>query len=158
MHTGEEVVVKVQRPGLSRLFDLDFEVLRKLVRFCQRYLPWTRQYDLDAIYQEFAQVLYKEIDYVQEAINADRFHHNFRNHSRIIVPKVYPKFTTQKVLTMDYVPGIKINDRQSLEACGINVKEINQLGICCYLKQLLQDGFFQADPILATWLSRKTAA
>jgi predicted unusual protein kinase regulating ubiquinone biosynthesis (AarF/ABC1/UbiB family) len=146
LHTGEEVVVKVQRPGLARLFDLDFKVLRKLIRFCQHYLPWTRQYDLDAIYQEFAQILYKEIDYIQEAINADRFRYNFRDHARIIVPKVYPKFTTQKVLTMDYVPGIKVNDRLSLEACGINVKEINQLGICCYLKQLLQDGFFQADP------------
>ncbi|MGA7935302.1 MAG: AarF/ABC1/UbiB kinase family protein [Kovacikia sp.] len=146
LHTGEEVVVKVQRPGLEKLFDLDFKVLRKLIQFCQRYLPWTRQYDLDAIYQEFAQILYKEIDYIQEAINADRFRHNFRGHPRIIVPKVYPKFTTQKVLTMDYVPGIKVNDRLSLEACGINVKEINQLGICCYLKQLLQDGFFQADP------------
>jgi predicted unusual protein kinase regulating ubiquinone biosynthesis (AarF/ABC1/UbiB family) len=146
LHTGEEVVVKVQRPGLEKLFDLDFKVLRKLLRFCQRYLPWTRQYDLDAIYQEFAYILYREIDYIQEAINADRFRYNFRNHPRIIVPKVYPDFTTKRVLTMDYVPGIKINDRRSLEACGINVKEINQIGICCYLKQLLQDGFFQADP------------
>ncbi|MCL6433047.1 MAG: AarF/ABC1/UbiB kinase family protein [Leptolyngbyaceae cyanobacterium HOT.MB2.61] len=146
LHTGEEVVVKVQRPGLEKLFDLDFKVLRKLLRFCQRYLPWTRQYDLDAIYQEFAYILYREIDYIQEAINADRFRYNFRNHPRIIVPKVYPDFTTKRVLTMDYVPGIKINDRRSLEACGINVKEINQIGICYYLKQLLQDGFFQADP------------
>jgi predicted unusual protein kinase regulating ubiquinone biosynthesis (AarF/ABC1/UbiB family) len=121
-------------------------VLRRLLRFCQRYLPWTREYDLEAIYEEFALVLYQEIDYVQEAINADRFRYNFRDHARIVAPKVYPKYTTKKVLTMDYVPGIKINDRQSLEAIGINVKEINQLGICSYLKQLLQDGFFQADP------------
>ncbi|PSB27904.1 ABC1 kinase family protein [Stenomitos frigidus] len=146
LHTGEEVVIKVQRPGLETLFDLDFRVLRRLLRFCQRYLPMTREYDLDAIYEEFAQVLYQEIDYVQEAINADRFRHNFRDHARIVAPKVYPKYTTKKVLTMDYVPGIKINDRQSLEAIGINVKEVNQLGICSYLKQLLQDGFFQADP------------
>lgn len=144
--TGEEVVVKVQRPGLEKLFNLDFKVLRRLVRFCDRFLPWTRQYDLDAIYQEFTAILYQEIDYVQEAINADRFRHNFRDYPRIIAPKVYPKYTTQKVLTMDYVPGIKVNDRQSLAACGIDVKEINQLGICSYLKQLLQDGFFQADP------------
>ena len=146
LHTGEEVVIKVQRPGLDTLFDLDFRVLRRLLWFCQRYLPWTQEYDLEAIYAEFAQVLYQEIDYVQEAINADRFRHNFRDHARILAPKVYPKYTTRKVLTMDYVPGIKINDRQSLEAIGINVKEINQLGICSYLKQLLQDGFFQADP------------
>lgn len=146
LHTGEEVVVKVQRPGLAKLFDLDFKVLHQLVHFCQRFLPWTRQYDLEAIYQEFTQILYQEIDYIQEALNADRFRYNFKNHDRIIVPTIYPKHTTKRVLTMDYVPGIKINDRQSLEACGINVKEVNQLGICCYLKQLLQDGFFQADP------------
>ena len=146
LHTGEDVVIKVQRPGLDTLFDLDLRVLRRLLRFCQRYLPWTREYDLEAIYDEFALVLYQEIDYVQEAMNADRFRHNFRDHARIIAPKVYPKYTTKKVLTMDYVPGIKINDRQSLEAIGISVKEVNQLGICSYLKQLLQDGFFQADP------------
>jgi predicted unusual protein kinase regulating ubiquinone biosynthesis (AarF/ABC1/UbiB family) len=146
LYTGEEVVVKVQRPGLEKLFDLDFKVLRRLLRFCQRFLPWTRRYDLDAIYQEFAFILYREIDYVQEAMNADRFRYNFSDHPRILVPQVYPRLTTKRVLTMDYVPGIKINDRRSLEACGIDVKAINQLGICCYLKQLLQDGFFQADP------------
>ena len=146
LHTGEEVVVKVQRPGLERLFDLDLKVLRRLVRFCDRTFSSVRQYQLEAIYREFAEVLYKEIDYVQEALNADRFRFNFRHHPRILVPKIYPKYTTRKVLTMDYVPGIKISDRQSLEACGINLKEINQLGICSYLKQLLQDGFFQADP------------
>jgi predicted unusual protein kinase regulating ubiquinone biosynthesis (AarF/ABC1/UbiB family) len=146
LHTGEDVVVKVQRPGLKRLFDLDFKVLRQLVRFCTRFLPWTRQYNLEAIYQEFTEILYQEIDYIQEALNADRFRYNFNHHDRILVPKIYPKHTTRQMLTMDYMPGIKVNDRQSLEACGINVKEVNQLGICCYLKQLLQDGFFQADP------------
>jgi predicted unusual protein kinase regulating ubiquinone biosynthesis (AarF/ABC1/UbiB family) len=146
LHTGEEVVVKVQRPELDRLFHLDLKVLRRLVRFCDRSFPWIRQYQIDAIYQEFAEILYKEIDYIQEAINADRFRFNFRHHPRILVPKIYPRHTTRKVLTMDYLPGIKISDRQSLEACGINLKEINQLGICSYLKQLLQDGFFQADP------------
>jgi predicted unusual protein kinase regulating ubiquinone biosynthesis (AarF/ABC1/UbiB family) len=146
LHSGEEVVVKVQRPGLDRIFDLDFKILRQLVHFCQRFLPWTKPYNLDAIYQEFVHILYKEIDYIQEAINADRFRHNFREHPRIIAPKVYPQYTTRKVLTMDYMPGIKVNDRQRLEAHGIDVKAINQLGICSYLKQLLQDGFFQADP------------
>ncbi len=146
LHTGEDVVVKVQRPGLDKLFDLDFRVLGRLVRFSERCLPWTRQYELAAIYQEFTDILYREIDYVQEAMNADRFRFNFRDQPRIRAPKVYPQYTTKKVLTMEYLPGIKINDRKSLEACDIDVREITQLGICCYLKQLLQDGFFQADP------------
>ena len=146
LHTGEEVVVKVQRPGLDKLFQIDFKILRQMLQFCDRFFPWTRRYNLHEIYQEFTQILQNEIDYIQEALNADRFRFNFRDHPRILIPTVYPKYTTRRVLTMDYLPGIKISDRQSLEACGINVKEINQLGICCYLKQLLQDGFFQADP------------
>lgn len=146
LHTGEDVVVKVQRPGLENLFNLDFKILHRLVRFCDRYLPGTRKYDLEAIYNEFFNLLYQEIDYVQEGKNADRFRENFNGYPHVVVPKVYWQYTTTKVLTVEYAPGIKVNDRKTLEACGLDVKRINQLGICCYLKQLLQDGFFQADP------------
>jgi predicted unusual protein kinase regulating ubiquinone biosynthesis (AarF/ABC1/UbiB family) len=146
LHTGEDVVVKVQRPGLEKLINLDFEVLHQLVRFAQRFLPWTRKYDLEAIYHEFFDLLYKEIDYIHEGRNADCFRQNFIGYPRIIVPIVYWRYTTKKILTLEYLPGIKIDDRQTLEACSINIKEIIQLGICCYLKQLLQDGFFQSDP------------
>ncbi|MDP8965949.1 MAG: AarF/ABC1/UbiB kinase family protein [Cyanobacteriota bacterium] len=146
LHTGEDVVVKVQRPGLERLFNLDFEVLHRLIRFSHRYLPWTRKYDLEAIYHEFFNLLYLEIDYVHEGKNAERFRENFIGYPRIVVPTIYWRYTTKKVLTLEYVPGIKIDDRQSLESCGLNPKEVIQLGICCFLKQMLQDGFFQSDP------------
>ncbi len=146
LHTGEEVVVKVQRPGLDQLFAMDFQIVGRLVRWIDRLVPNARHYDIQAIHAEFAEILSREIDYVQEAMNADRFRHNFADHDRIVVPKIYPKYTTRRVLTMEYVPGIKVNDRQSLLAIGIDPREINQLGICSYLKQLLQDGFFQADP------------
>ncbi|NEQ22949.1 MAG: AarF/ABC1/UbiB kinase family protein [Microcoleus sp. SIO2G3] len=146
LHTGEDVVVKVQRPGLERLFNLDFEVLHRLVRFSNRYVPGITKYDLEAIYHEFFNLLYQEIDYLHEGKNADRFAEHFRDYPRIAVPTVYWRYTTKRVLTLEYLPGIKIDDRQTLEACGINAKEIIQLGICAYLKQLLQDGFFQSDP------------
>lgn len=146
LHTGEEVVVKVQRPGLEQLFNLDFKILNRLVRFCQRYFPWSRKYDLEAIYNEFFNLLYQEINYIQEGKNADRFRENFKDDPYILVPKVYWDYSTTKVLTLEYAPGIKIDDKQTLQTCGINVKKINQIGICCYLKQLLLDGFFQADP------------
>jgi predicted unusual protein kinase regulating ubiquinone biosynthesis (AarF/ABC1/UbiB family) len=146
LHTGEDVVVKVQRPGLEKLFNLDFEVLHRLLRFVHRYLPWTRKYDLEAIYHEFFNLLYQEIDYVHEGKNADRFRENFIGYPRIIAPTIYWHYTTKKVLTLEYLPGIKIDDRPTLEACGLNTKEIIQLGICCFLKQMLQDGFFQSDP------------
>jgi predicted unusual protein kinase regulating ubiquinone biosynthesis (AarF/ABC1/UbiB family) len=101
---------------------------------------------LEAIYHEFFNLLYQEIDYVHEGKNADRFRQSFMGYPRIIVPKIYWRYSTKKVLTLEYLPGIKIDDRQTIEACGINPKEIIQLGICCYLKQMLQDGFFQSDP------------
>lgn len=146
LHTGEDVVVKVQRPGLEKLFNLDFEVLHRLIRALNRYLPGTRKYDLEAIYHEFFNLLYQEIDYVHEGKNAERFRDNFNGYPRVIVPTIYWKYTTKKVLTLEYLPGIKIDARSTLEACGLNPKEIIQLGICCFLKQMLQDGFFQSDP------------
>lgn len=146
LHTGEDVVVKVQRPGLEKLFNLDFEVLHRLLRFADRYIPWTRKYDLEAIYHEFFNLLYQEIDYVHEGKNADRFRENFIDYPLIIVPTIYWRYSTKKILTQEYVPGIKIDDRSTLEACGLNPKEIIQMGICCFLKQMLQDGFFQSDP------------
>jgi predicted unusual protein kinase regulating ubiquinone biosynthesis (AarF/ABC1/UbiB family) len=146
LHTGEAVVVKVQRPGLERLFEMDFRILGRLVGWIDRVFPISRHYNLKAVHDEFAEILSREIDYVQEAMNADRFRHNFMDHDRIVVPKIHARYTTRRVLTMEYVPGIKVNDRQSLLAIGIDPCEINHLGICAYLKQLLQDGFFQADP------------
>jgi predicted unusual protein kinase regulating ubiquinone biosynthesis (AarF/ABC1/UbiB family) len=146
LHSGEQVVIKVQRPGLDQLFDLDFRVLGQLVQWAQRWFPTVKQYDLKSVHQEFGEILFREIDYIQEAMNADRFRHNFIDHDQIVVPRVYPRYTTKRVLTMEYVPGIKVNDRERLQAAGIDPKAINHLGICSYLKQLLQDGFFQADP------------
>jgi predicted unusual protein kinase regulating ubiquinone biosynthesis (AarF/ABC1/UbiB family) len=146
LHTGEEVVVKVQRPGLRQLFDLDFLAVGKLLKVLDHYFARIRKQNLKGIYEEFFTVLYQEIDYAIEGNNADRFRKNFEGYPRIVVPKVYWAYSTSMVLTLEYVPGIKIDDLQALEACGLNPKEINQLGICCYLKQFLQDGFFHADP------------
>ena len=146
LHTGEDVVVKVQRPSLEQLFNLDFEILHRLVRFLNRFFSQVRKYNLEAIYREFFEILYLEIDYIHEGKNADRFRVNFQNHGQVIVPKIYWQYTTKKVLTLEYLPGIKIDDRASLEASHINTKSVIQLGITCYLKQLLEDGFFQSDP------------
>ena len=146
LHTGEVVAVKIQRPGLDRLFDLDFKVLKQLIGLLKRSLPNSHYVDFDALYEEFTDILYKEIDYVKEGLNADRFRRNFLDHPFIVVPKIYPRYTTTRVLTMEYAPGIKVNDRAALERAGIDPKAINHIGICSYMKQLLQDGFFQADP------------
>jgi predicted unusual protein kinase regulating ubiquinone biosynthesis (AarF/ABC1/UbiB family) len=146
LHTGEDVVVKVQRPGLANLFNLDFEILHRLVRWLNRLLKSSRKFNLEAIYREFFELLYQEIDYIHEGKNADRFRQNFRSYQRVAVPQVYWQYTTSKILTLEYLPGIKIDNRPALEASQIDTKEVIQLGITCYLKQLLEDGFFQSDP------------
>lgn len=143
---GEEVVVKVQRPGLEELFNLDFEIIHRLVRLINRFVPSFREYELEEIYQEFFKLLYQEIDYIHEGKNAERFRANFESYSNIKVPKVYWNYTTKKILTLEYLPGIKINDLATLQANGINTDKVIELGICSYLKQLLEDGFFQSDP------------
>ena len=146
LHTGEDVVVKVQRPGLAKLFNLDFEILHRLVRWLNRFIKNLRKFNLEAIYREFFELLYLEIDYIHEGKNADRFRSNFQGYQRVAVPQVYWQYTTSKILTLEYLPGIKIDDRLALEANRIDTQEVIQLGITCYLKQLLEDGFFQSDP------------
>ena len=146
LHTGEYVVVKVQRPGLDRLFNLDFEILHRLVRIINRFSKTMRKYNLEAIYQEFFELLFQEIDYINEGKNADRFRENFQQYHKVKAPQVFWQYTTRKVLTLEYLPGIKIDDRASLEANKIDPDSVIKLGITCYLKQLLEDGFFQSDP------------
>ncbi|WP_267383593.1 ABC1 kinase family protein [Cyanobacterium sp. uoEpiScrs1] len=146
LYTGQEVIVKVQRTGLEKIFNLDFEVLHRLIRLLNRYLSNFRQYQLETIYKEFFELLFQEIDYIHEGKNAERFKKNFRQYSQIKVPKVYWRYTTKKILVLEYLPGIKVDKPNSLKDNGIDLDSIIQLGICSYLKQLLIDGFFQSDP------------
>lgn len=146
LHTGEAVVVKVQRPRLKQQFDLDFAILHRLIGLGNRLLPGLRKYKLEGIYQEFTALLYSEIDYLNEGKNAEHFRTNFLEDPQIVAPLVYWDYTSHKVLTLEYLPGIKVDDRESIEACGLDPRVIIQLGITAFLKQLLLDGFFQTDP------------
>ncbi|BAW95321.1 ABC1 family domain protein [[Synechococcus] sp. NIES-970] len=146
LYTGEAVAVKVQRPGLHRLFQVDQQVLERLLNWLDLLFKDLKKYKLRQIYREFFELLYQEIDYVHEGKNGDHFRANFAEDPQILVPKVYWQHTTHKVLTMEYLPGIKIDDRAALEASDINPDHVISLGISSYLKQLLQDGFFQSDP------------
>ena len=146
LKTGEIVVVKIQRKGLDNLFSLDFQVLKNLINFSNILIPGVKKYELKSIYEEFFEILFSEIDYLQEAQHADRFRINFQDEEKVLVPKVYWEYTTKKVLTLEYLPGIKINDRERLLNAGIAIRPLIELGICSYLKQLLEDGFFQSDP------------
>ncbi|NJK59962.1 MAG: AarF/ABC1/UbiB kinase family protein [Oscillatoriales cyanobacterium SM2_1_8] len=146
LHTGEAVVVKVQRPGLRALFDLDSRAVNKLIRVLRKRFDWARKLDLLGIYDEFFTILYQEIDYSIEGKNADRFRENFRDYPQIATPKVFWECSTTKVLTLEYLPGIKVDDVAALRANGLSPRAVNDLGIRSYLKQFLVDGFFHADP------------
>ncbi|HAN46222.1 MAG TPA: hypothetical protein DCQ32_06675 [Cyanobacteria bacterium UBA8156] len=146
LHSGEEVVVKVQRPGLRALFDLDSRAVNKLIRILRQRFAWARELDLLGIYDEFFTILYQEIDYTIEGKNADRFRENFRDYPQIATPKVFWEYSTTKVLTLEYLPGIKVDDVAALRANGLSPRAVNDLGIRSYLKQFLVDGFFHADP------------
>ncbi|KAI3465543.1 hypothetical protein Pfo_022206 [Paulownia fortunei] len=147
LHNGEKVVVKVQRPGLKKLFDIDLQNLKLITEFFQRSETLggpTR--DWIGIYEECAKILYEEIDYVNEAKNADRFRRDFRNIKWVRVPMVFWDYTAMKVLTLEYVPGIKINQLDMIDVRGYNRSKISSRAIEAFLIQILKTGFFHADP------------
>jgi predicted unusual protein kinase regulating ubiquinone biosynthesis (AarF/ABC1/UbiB family) len=147
LKSGEEVVVKVQRPGLVRLFTIDLEIGRGVAEFFQHHTPWGGAgRDWIGIYEECRRTLWEEVDYLNEGRNADTFRRNFRDMPQIAVPKVYWRYTSPRLLTLEYLPGIKISDYEALSAAGLDRKALARLGAEAYLRQLLKDGFFHADP------------
>lgn len=146
LHNGESVVVKVQRPGLKKLFEIDLEILKGIARYFQNHPKWGQGRDWIGIYEECCRILWEEIDYLNEGRNADTFRRNFRAYDWVKVPKVYWRYASPRVLTLEYLPGIKISQYEALEAAGIDRKAIARQGAQAYLLQLLNDGFFHADP------------
>ncbi|WP_448515240.1 ABC1 kinase family protein [Parathermosynechococcus lividus] len=144
--SGEEVVVKVQRPGLRQLFDIDLAILKGITRYFQNHPKWGQGRDWMGIYEECCRILYEEIDYLNEGRNADTFRRNFRDREWVCVPRVYWRYTSLRVLTLEYLPGIKISHYEALEAAGLDRKRLAELGAKAYLYQVLNDGFFHADP------------
>jgi predicted unusual protein kinase regulating ubiquinone biosynthesis (AarF/ABC1/UbiB family) len=144
--SGEEVVVKVQRPGLKSLFTIDLSILKGIARYFQNHPTWGRGRDWMGIYEECCRILWEEIDYLNEGRNADTFRRNFRAMDWVRVPRVFWRYTSPRILTLEYMPGIKISHYEALEAAGLDRKRLAQLGAQAYLHQLLDDGFFHADP------------
>lgn len=146
LHSGADVVVKVQRPGLKKLFEIDLGILRGIARYFQNHPRWGKGRDWVGIYDECCRILWLEIDYLNEGRNADTFRRNFRDCDWVKVPRVSWQYTAPRVLTLEYIPGIKISNYEALEASGLDRKELAQMGAKAYLQQLLNHGFFHADP------------
>ncbi len=146
LHSGESVVVKVQRPGLKKLFEIDLQILKGIARYFQSHPKWGRGRDWIGIYEECCRILWEEIDYLSEGRNADTFRRNFRTYEWVKVPRVYWRYASPRVLTLEYLPGIKISQYEALEAAGLDRKILARQGAQAYLHQLLNNGFFHADP------------
>ena len=145
--TGEEVAVKVQRPNLEETISIDVAILYRLVKLTNRFFPKANENaDWEGMLREFHATIFEEMDYVKEGRNADRFRYNFRTWRAVRVPKIFWSHTNTRVLTLEFIRGTKVVDVEGLHANGISAVKVNRLLIRTYLKQLLEDGFFHADP------------
>lgn len=146
LYSGEEVAIKVQRPHLVPKISLDLYILRNLVRFIGPFLPLNIGHDLSLIVDEFGAKLFEEVDYENEASNAERFAENFKNDPSVKVPKIYRKYSSRTVLTLEWIEGVKLTATQCMLNANINNDEMVRIGVVSSLQQLLEFGFFHADP------------
>ncbi|MHB8170747.1 MAG: ABC1 kinase family protein [Thermincolia bacterium] len=143
---GRRVAVKVLRPGIEEVIAIDLEAIRVVTIFGKRVERISNMADLDEVYFEFWDTVNDELDYIKEVKNAEEFRNNFIDDDRIYIPKIFDHLSTAKVITMEFIEGIKINEYQLLADQGYNKGELAEILLSSYLRQFLADGFFHADP------------
>jgi len=146
LEDGDKAVVKVQRPDIEKVIETDLDILFDLARLTERHIPASRLYDPVGIVEEFTKVIRSELDYGTEGRNAERFRKNFEDDKTIYTPKIYWEFSSRRILTMELIEGIKINNLKELDKVGYDRKKIAENGAKAFMKQILIDGFFHADP------------
>ncbi len=146
LFTGEEVAVKVQRPNLQSIIKGDIEILRKVAHFAERFPSLNENADWAGMLKEFDETVHEEMNYAAEGKNAERFTESFKEWTNVHVPKIYWNASSSKVLTMEFIHGTKVTALEELKARNVSPEKVNRLLIRTYLKQLLEDGFFHADP------------
>jgi len=144
--TGEEVIVKIQRPGIEKSVHVDIEILYHMAVLMERHMGEAKAFQPTKIVNEFASSMEKEMDYEIEAQHAERFARQFANNKTIYIPKVFKHATTKRVLTMEYVEGVKVSDVSRLEHSGNDCRIIASRGAELTLEQIFRHGFFHADP------------
>ena len=142
----QEVVVKIQRPFIDQLIEVDFSALHRVSGWIMHYGPIRKRVNVPALVKELEDTVHQEIDYLAEAWNAENFQKNFAERKRIHIPRVVRSQTTKRVLTLENVYAIKVTDYEAITAAGIDRGQVARVLFDTYLKQIFEDGFFHADP------------
>lgn len=146
LKTGEWVVVKIQRPSVKEIIELDLSILKETVRRTERYLKREGINNADDVVNIFERSMLKELDYENEARNLERFKKTYIEYKNFYIPKVYKNISTSKVLVMEFVSGCKISDVRQLRAWGLSPEKVAENGLNIYLTQIFEYGYFHADP------------
>ncbi len=145
LKNGEVVAVKVQRPGLREQITLDLYIVRNIAYWLKNNIGLIRS-DLVALIDELGKRVFEEMDYLNEAANAEKFRDMHLHNSKIAVPKIYKETTSRRVLTMEWIEGTKLTNLEGFKKLGIDPDKMIEIGVQCSLEQLLEHGFFHADP------------
>src|ERR1051326_115929 len=150
LKTGQKIVLKIQRPGIKEIIESDIKVMLYVAEIFSKRIPSLKSFDPIGLVRNFERSVMEELDFIHESINIQRFHNNFQEDEseREIIhsPKVFSEYTTSKVLTMEFIDGIKISDHQKLLQHGLDKNIIAKRLAISYLKQVFEYGFFHADP------------
>ena len=146
LHNGDEVAVKVQRPGIEKVVEVDLEIMLHLATLAEKHVEEMAFHQPVRIVEEFAHTIEKEMNYTIEAASVDRVAGQFIRSPKVYVPKVYHEYTTNRVLTIEYIDGIKVSEKARLAEAGLDCTVITDRGAEILLKQIFIFGFFHADP------------
>lgn len=143
---GKKVVIKVKKKGILSIIEADILIMKDFAAILERYYDAAQQLGLSRIVSAFEKSIMSELSFVQEAANIERFRRNFRGNPDIYVPQTYPQYSNTNVLCMEFIDGIKISDKEKILACGLNTRDLAFRVVDLYLKQVIDYGFFHADP------------
>lgn len=143
---GADVIVKVQRPAIREQIETDINILLSVASLLDKHVPESRFFNPMGIVEEFSKTVRKELDFTNEARNCNKFRRNFEKTPDIYIPRTYADLVTEKVLVMERVKGVRVDDFQGIEALGCDRKKLAKTGISAYFKMTMEDGFFHADP------------
>lgn len=146
LRTGEQVAVKVMRPGVEDIIAIDWKSIQVAISLLKRQKLITDFMDLDAVYEEFHDTIMEELDYQQEGRNAEEFQQQLAHRKDVVIPDIHWAYTTSQVLTMEFMEGVKINDVAKLEAWGVDRTRLAVSLIEMFVEQILLNGLFHADP------------